>query len=138
MGRIKTFNLSLQERKALEIGFRLGSSHCFRTRCQVVLLKSTGLSSKKIGFLTEMAYISENHWLKRYEQEGLLGLYTKPGRGRKPIINHSDEEAVLSAIKNDRQNLQAAKAEWEASSGKSASRETFRRFLKSLADDING
>ena len=137
MGVIKILHLSEQERKSLEIGYRLGGSHCFRTRCRVFLLKSKAVSSKEIGLLTEMTYVSVNHWLKRYAQAGILGLYTKPGRGRKSIINVSDEEAVLLAIKNDRQNLQAAKAEWESSSGKSASRETFRRFLKRLADDIS-
>lgn len=137
MGVIKALQLSEKDRKSLEIGFRLGSSHCFRTRCRVVLLKSKTVSSKEIGLLTEMTYVSVNHWLKRYAQEGILGLYTKSGRGRKSIINHSDKEAILLAIKNDRQNLQAAKAEWESSSGKKSSRETFRRFLKVLADDIS-
>jgi opacity protein-like surface antigen len=36
-----------------------------------------------------------------------------------------------------RQRLQTAKAEWEASGGKSISDSTLRRFLKVLTEDIN-
>ena len=44
---------------------------------------------------------------------------------------------MLEIAKKHRQRLQTAKAEWEENSGKEVSRATFRRFLKSLAADIN-
>ncbi|GHT74897.1 hypothetical protein AGMMS50262_08790 [Bacteroidia bacterium] len=85
-----------------------------------------------------MCNVSVNSWLKRYKSEGLSGLRTKPGRGRKPIIDIvEDKEAILSAIKANRQRMQTAKAEWEQQSGKNVSSSTFKNFLKSLADDIN-
>lgn len=138
MGRVTTPVLTKDQRQLLESGLKEGSSHCFRMRCQSILLKSEGRTSEEVGRITGMCHVSVNSWIKRFKMEGLAGLSTKPGRGRKPIINESeDKSAMLEAIKSNRQRLQTAKAEWEASSGKSVSRDTFRNFLKRLADDIN-
>jgi transposase len=106
-------------------------------RCQSVLLKSTGRTSKDVGSITGMLDVSVNTWVKRYKTEGISGLFTKSGRGRKAIIQEDDKAAVLSAIKANRQRMQSAKAEWEEQSGKKVSNNTFKRFLKSLADDIS-
>ena len=46
-------------------------------------------------------HISVNSWVKRFETEGISGLETRPGRGRKPIMDSSDEEIVRKAIEND-------------------------------------
>ncbi|SBW10458.1 conserved hypothetical protein [uncultured Dysgonomonas sp.] len=75
-----------------------------------------------------MTQASGNHWVKRYQNAGIPGLYTRLGQGCKPLIIDADKESVLAAIKADRQNVQAAKAAWEALSGKSVSRLTFQRF----------
>jgi transposase len=136
-GRIKQLELSPDSVQSLEMLYRHGETHCFRMRCMAVLLKTKGLSSAKAGSLTDMTLASVNHWVRRYQREGIPGLYTRPGQGRKSLIIDTDKESVLAAIKADRQNVQAAKAAWEASSGKTVSRLTFQRFLKSLADDIN-
>ena len=106
-------------------------------RCRAVLLKSSGLTSKAIGEQTEMTHISVNLWVKRFESEGIKGLETRPGRGRKPIIDCSDEEAVRIAIENDRQSVRKAKEAWQQATGKEASESTFRAFLSALARDID-
>jgi transposase len=100
-------------------------------------LKSEGRTSKDVGKITGMCNVSVDTWVKRYKVEGLQGLITKFGRGRKSVIEEHDKEAILSAIKANRQRMQTAKAEWERQSGKKVCNNTFQRFLKSLADDIN-
>jgi transposase len=139
MGRVNTPLLTSEQRKELEIGLKEGKRHSFRMRCQSILLKSEGRTSKEVGSITGMCNISVNSWLKRYNSEGLSGLYTKSGRGRKAILNPAeDKESILESIKANRQRMRTAKAEWEEKSGKSVSDSTFKAFLKSLADDING
>jgi len=104
-------------------------------RCHSVLLKAEGYTSKQVAALTDMCHISVNSWLARYKKEGIEGLKTKPGRGRKPILDTTeDKQAVLSLVKENRQRLSAAKAAWEAENDKTLSTATFRRFLKSLAE----
>ena len=84
-----------------------------------------------------MCHVSVNSWLHRYLNKGITGLLTKESRGRKPKIDKiTDKSSILEAVKNNRQRLQTAKSEWESESSKSVSRDTFRRFLKALADDI--
>jgi transposase len=137
MGKIKKLALTEAQRFQLENGFRHGITHCFRMRCRAVLLKADGLSSEKAGEQTGMSLVSVNAWVKRFLMEGLTGLKTRPGRGRKPIMGCSDEAAVRRAIEQDRQSVSKAKLAWQESTGKEASDLTFKRFLSSLAQDID-
>ena len=137
MGKITKIELSESDRIKLNFGFKEGSSHCFRMRCKAVLLKSEGLSSEAIGKIVEMTQISVNNWVKRYLLEGISGLETRKGRGRKPIMDCSDEEAVRKAIENDRQSVNKAREAWQNAVGKEASESTFKRFLSALAQDIS-
>lgn len=137
MGRVNTPKLSEESRQSLEKEYKKSLSPTFRQRCQTILLKSDGRTSKDVGQIVGMSHVSVNSWLYRYNAEGIEGLKTKSGRGRKAIIDKTlDEASILLAIKSNRQRLQTAKAEWEASSGKSVSRSTLKRFLKVLAEDI--
>lgn len=138
MGRVNTPQLSTQERLSLEFGLQQGESHCFRTRCHVILLKADGQTSKDVGLITNMSHISVNHWVSRFKSDGISGLRNKPGQGRKPILNFEDKESLLEAVKSHRQRVQVAKAEWEANRGKSISDSTLHRFLKVLTEDIKG
>lgn len=137
MGKIKTLELTSAQQSALENGYRKGSSHAFRMRCKAVLLKAQGLSAPKVGKQLEMHAVSVNNWVKRFEAEGISGLKTRPGRGRKPIIGTQDEAIIRKAIEQDRSSVLAAKAQWEAATGKTACEETLRRFLKALAQDLD-
>lgn len=135
--KIKKLTLSASERLQLTTGFRTGESHCFRMRCRVILLKAEGLSATQVGEQTEMTAQTVGSWVKRFEKQGVKGLYTRPGQGRKAIMDCSDEEAVRKAIESDRQSVRAAKEAWQNASGKEASESTFKRFLSALAQDID-
>lgn len=136
MGRVNTPALSEMGRQALEEGYRQGKKHGFRQRCQLVLLKSEGRSSKEVGAIMKCHPVSVNSWVARYKALGIEGLHTTKGRGRKPILQKEQDEAMVKeAVKSNRQRLSLAKAEFEASSGKQVSLSAFRAFLKALADD---
>jgi transposase len=138
MSRVNTPQLSDRDRLLLEEGLKKGESHCFRTRCHVILLKAEGRSSKDVGLITDMSHISVNHWVKRFKCRGISGLKNKPGQSRKAVLDAEDREGLLEAIKQHRQRLQTAKAEWESSRGRSISDSTLHRFFKVLTEDING
>ena len=129
--------LSEAQRRELERGYREGEKHCFRMRCLAVLLKADGMSAAKVGERTEMEQHTVAKWLNRYKKEGIKGLETRPGRGRKPIMDCTDEEAVRKAIEQDRQSVNKAREAWQQASGKEASESTFKRFLSALAQDIS-
>ena len=133
MSNLRTIALTEEQKTALEAGYRLGSPRVFSRRCHLVLLKSEGRTSKEVGSIVKMNQITINSWLNRYESEGLDGLKTKGGRGRKPILDlHADGTIVRKAIEKERQRLNQAKQVLEGELHKQFSIKTLKRFLKSL------
>lgn len=141
MGKPRIIELQPAQRQALEQAFRTDTSHAFRQRCQIVLFKSEGRTSKEVAQLVKQHYVSVNAWLNRYQQGGLNGLRTKPGRGRKALLHkETDATLVRQAVQNERQRLNQAKAQIESQTGRSMSLKTLQRFLKNLtaATDASG
>lgn len=138
MGKIKTVELSRVQRAALEKGYHTGSSHAFRVRCQMILLKSERRTAAEIAELLDCCEVVVNNWLKRYESEGIEGLRTKPGRGRKPILDaEKDLPSVKAAVTANRQRISVAKAALEAELGKTFSTKTLERYIKNRVLAIN-
>ena len=138
MGRVNTPLLTEADKAGLENGQKTGTTHAFRTRCHVLLLKATGRTSTEVGKITGMSDVSVNAWVKRYNAFGVEGLKTRAGRGRKPLLTvAADKETVLQSVKANRQRIQTAKAEWEQQSGKSVSLSTLKSFLKALTVDTS-
>ena len=132
--RLRTIDLDCSQREALEMGHQQGRKARFRQRCQIILLKSQGRTAKDVGQIVGLSPISVNHWLNRYEAEGIDGLHTKPGRGRRPILDlEKDAPVVKAAVREERQRLQQAKAALEKELDKTFSARTLKRFLKNLA-----
>lgn len=139
MGKIRTIELTIEQQKALQEGYQLGKTHAFRQRCQLVLLKSEGRTSKEVSRIIKINEISVNNWLDRYQSEGIKGLMTKPGRGRKQVLDQAQDEAtVRQAVQKERQRLAQAKVILEKELNKQFSLKTLKRFLKSLTADTNG
>lgn len=123
----------------MDSGLRSGKSHAFRQRCQLVLLKSEGRSSKEVAAIVKKNAVTVNSWLDRYEAEGIAGLKTKPGRGRKLVPEpERDMEQVRQAVVQERQRLSQAKLLLEQQMGKEFSLKTLKRFLKKLSAATSG
>ena len=138
MAQIKVITLSPEQQTELEHAFRTSHSAAFRQRCQIILLKSQLRSSLEVAGIVGCCEMVVNNWLARYEQEGVAGLHTKPGRGRRAILRaETDLEPVRQAVRGNRQRLRVAKADLEEALGKSFSDKTLRRFLKDTLHAIN-
>ncbi|MBL7993533.1 MAG: helix-turn-helix domain-containing protein [Candidatus Kapabacteria bacterium] len=74
------------------------------------MLKAEGRTSKDVGQIVGMTDVCVNCWLRRYKSEGISGLLIKPGRGRKPMMEHSDTESVRQHINDHRQRAEMARA----------------------------
>jgi transposase len=138
MGKIRKIELSTEQLAELAAGIRTGKSHAYRQRCQLVMLKSEGRSSKEVAAIIKMNAITINNWLNRYELKGLAGLKTKPGRGRKLVLEpERDMGPVRWAVTQERQRLGQAKVLLEQQLGKEFSLKTLKRFLKKLSAATN-
>ena len=131
---LRTIKLTPPEYQALKSGYEKGKSSAYRKRCHLVILKSEGRTSIDVGQIIGLHQISVNNWLTRYEKEGILGLKTKPGRGRKSILDkEKDGQKIKDVVKKERQRLKKAKNIIENDLGKSFSLMTLKRFLKNLS-----
>lgn len=132
MGRkVKKIEVSAEIVQELEAGYRSGVNGSAESRrCHIVLLKVQGYSSKQIGEITGCCEMSVNNWINRFLAEGLPGLQTREGQGRKPILTGEDLPLVQKAVAAERQRLSQAKEILETESGKRLSHKTLTRFLK--------
>ncbi len=137
MGKTKVIELSKEQRTELENGYKYGKRHTFRQRCQIILLKSEKRTALEIKDILGCCEMVVNNWVKRYEEEGISGLQTRAGRGRKTILKEVDLEQVKKAVKQSRQRISVARAELEESLGKEFSNSSLKRFLKKTVDATN-
>ncbi len=138
MGKLKTLELTDAQRRALEKGHREGASHTFRQRCQIILLKCERRTSAEIADIVGCCEMVVNNWLKRFETAGVEGLRTKPGRGRKPILDaEKDLAQIKEAVGRSRQRISVAKAELETALDKSFSTRTLERYIKNMVRAIS-
>ena len=138
MPKVTVIAVSADERAALEHAAKHGKTYSLRLRCQAVLLKTERRTSVDVAQRLGCCEMAVNNWLKRYQEQGLAGLQTRAGRGRKPILNaQTDLAAVRRAVAGSRQRLSLAKAELERELGKEFSSLTLRRFLKKTVAATN-
>ena len=122
--------LSEAQRRDLEHEYRTGKTHSYRQRCQGVLHKGERWSSAAVAKQLGCNEVTVNGWLRRYEAGGIEGLETRPGRGRKPILNEADLARVKEVVAEHRQKLSVAREELERVLGKSFSQDTLTRYVK--------
>ncbi|MDE0354325.1 MAG: IS630 family transposase [Deltaproteobacteria bacterium] len=64
-------------------------------RARIVLLRSEGLSQRRVAEELDTTVVTVNKWSQRFERSGLAGLADRPGRGRKPSIPLETVEQVI-------------------------------------------
>ena len=135
MGKTRTIELTDEQRTALEQGYRKGKNHAFRFRCQIVLLKSETRSSVEIANMLGCCEVVINNWLTRFEQEGIQGLQTRAGRGRKPKLSTQNPihlQTVKAEIALHPQSVKTVVAKLEQDLDLQMHPDTLKRFLKRL------
>ncbi len=139
MPSIKVISATAEECAALEREAKYGRTPSYRLRCQAVLLKTQRRTSLDVANQLGCCEMAVNNWATRYQEQGLAGLRTRAGRGRKAILRkETDLEAVRRAVQASRQRIGLAKAELEQELGKTFSLPTLKRFLKKTVAATNG
>jgi transposase len=103
-----------------------------------MLLKSETRSSSEVAEILGCCEGVVNSWMNRYQAEGMTGLQTKPGRGRKAILDEVNDAATIrEVVQANRQRLSVAKVELEEALAKQFSQKTLERHLKKVIAAIN-
>ena len=139
MGRkVISLDISVEERQELERALERTDSIKYARRCQIILLKASESSPTNANIAQQLGTqeITVAKWVRRYRQQRIAGLRSKPIPGRPAIFDPvRDAAMVKEQVKKSRQRLILAKAAIEEAKGKKMSADTLRRFLKNLAHD---
>jgi transposase len=116
--------------KLLERIYRESRHHQVRQRAHFLILASQGVKVEELIKIFSVRYKTMYNWLNRWESEGMVGLYNKPGRGCKRIFNSEQESIIREWVKQSPRQLktvlQKIKEEW----GIEVSTETIKRILR--------
>jgi transposase len=72
-----------------------------RSRCDMILWSSDGLSPSQIARLTRFSRDTVVRFIKRYEAEGLTGLFNKPRSDRPRRVTPEYEAKLIEAVKQE-------------------------------------
>lgn len=133
----KIIALTDKEITALKAGYKKDKSATFRERCHIIILNNQGKTAPEIATIMNISHSKVYTWLTRYKKDGIEGLRTKKGQGRKSIIKSEDYGIIKQAVQEERQRLKVVHEELQNSLGKKFSQKTLKRILKNLAVDIN-
>ena len=104
-----------------------------RQRAHCLILANQGVKVEELMKVFHTSYKTIYNWFKRWETEGVVGLYNKPGRGCKPTFNSEQKAKIRDWAKQELRQLkqvsQKVKEEW----GISISTKTIQRILKTLS-----
>lgn len=102
--------------KLLERIYRQSQYYQVRQRAQFLILVSPGIKTEELLKIFNVSYKTIYNWINRWESEGMLGLYNKPGRGRKRTFNPEQESKIREWTKQEprqlKQVLNKIKEEW--------------------------
>ena len=113
--------------------YRQSRHHQVRQRAHCLILASQGAKIEELMEIFQVSYKTIYNWFNRWELEGIVGLYNKPGRGCKPTFNSQQKakirEWAQQQPKQLKQVAQKIKEEW----GIEISTKTIKRILKTLS-----
>lgn len=119
--------------RLLERIYRQSRHHQVRQRAHCLILANQGVKIEELMKIFQVSYKTLYNWFKRWDSEGMVGLYNKPGRGCKPTFNSEQREKIKEWTQQEPRQLkqveQKIKEEW----GISVSSKTIQRILKTLS-----
>ena len=128
---MRYISLSEEELLTLQEGQRKSVNAVFRQRCSCLLLSHQGCRITQLSTLYQTRTHTIRSWFDRYEQMGIVGLRVLPGRGRKAVLQATDQPLVEEIVSTNRQSLRQASLEVSQQVGKAVSKGQLKAFLKS-------
>ena len=103
-----------------------------RQRAHCLILANQGVKVEKLMEIFQVSYRTIYNWFDRWESEGIVGLYNKPGRGRKPTFNSQQKAQIKDWVKQEPRQLKKVAQKIKEAWGIEVSIKTIQRVLKQL------
>ncbi len=123
-------DLSLETQKILKRIYQDSQHHLVRQRAQCILLSFQGWTMPQLIQLYGISRKTLYTWLTRWEDERLVGLYDRAGRGRKSKLNDEQKQQIRAWVQAEPKNLKKVLRQVQAEWGISISKDTLKRVLK--------
>lgn len=139
-GKKRYIELTAEQKAALELAYKNGTTHDFRSRCHCILLSAQKWQVKQLSTFFEVTDQSILQWFNRFEAEGIEGLRIRPGRGRKrklDIDNEDHVKAVKVGLAKENRSIKQLRQDLESKLGTPVGDTTLRDFLKVLVTDTD-
>jgi transposase len=112
--------------------YRQSRHYQVRQRAHCILLRSQGYSVAQLMDILLVSRKTIYNWFNAWESGGMVGLYNRPGRGRKPTFSAQEQEQIRLWAQESPNQLKQVVAKAQAAWGKPVSTETIKRVLKGL------
>lgn len=106
--------------------------HVVRQRAHCLLLNHQGWKQKELSEILGVSLKTISNWFRAWEDRGLLGLYDRVGRGRKPKLTDEQKEQIREWGKEHPKQLKKIVQKVRETWGIEVSKDTLKRVLKSL------
>jgi transposase len=109
---IRVRSLSNEETQGLQQLRRGAEQSLIDRRCAMILLSDEGLSPSKIGRQVQYSTQTVRRYIKRYNSEGIRGLFNRPHRGRQPGMTPAYLSQLQQAVERRPEELGLLYSEW--------------------------
>jgi len=108
----RVHTLSDTEKSALKRLYRATKDADIRTRCEMILLSNQGLSPPQIAQRVRFSRDTVVRFIKRYNQEGVVGLTNRPHSGRPRRVTDAYLTQLAAAIEQAPRDLGLSFSNW--------------------------
>lgn len=123
--------IHVERKSMLKRIYRQSIHHQVRQRAHCILLYEEGYSITELQDILEISRKTIYNWFNAWEERGLIGLYNRPGQGRKQKFTPEQQEEIREWTEPHRRQLKQfvskIKEQWDIS----VSTKTIKRILKS-------
>jgi transposase len=121
-----------ETQKLLQRLYRQSRHHQVRQRAHCILLSSLDYGIAQLMEIFNVSRKTLYNWFNNWETQGVVGLYNRPGRGRKSTFSSEQVEQICAWVQQQprqlKQVVQKVQEEWAIS----ISTKTIKRVLKAV------
>ncbi len=125
-------DLTIDTIKLLNRIYKQSSYYQVKQRAHCILLSYEGKTISELMEIFQVTRRTIYNWMNDWEEYRLVGLYNRPGRGRKPIFNELQELQIKEWVKQSPKDLKKVLAQIEELWEIRVSKDTVKRILKNF------
>lgn len=121
-----------ETQRLLQRLYRQSRHHQVRQRAHCILLSCQDYSMAQLMEILSVSRKTLYNWFNTWNEQGVVGLYRRPGQGRKKTFNREQVEQIREWVQQHPRQLKQVVAKIQQEWGMTTSTQTIKRVLKAL------